>query len=313
MAKITRICSVECSGVLMLTRRVWSTGSASKRLLYSIVINSVITVVELVMGILAGSMLLISDAVHNLGDTLSLGVSYVARLVAGRRASLRYTFGYRRAEVLAAFFNSTLLLVLSAIVVAEAVSKLFHPTIIDAEVVGLIGLVALVGNLVSTLLLKEHASRSLNIRSAYLHLLSDTFSSIIVVLGALVVKHTRFYLFDPLASIIIVSYIVTEAVSVLRESAEILMEAAPIDLERVRREIESVPGVLNIHHCHAWRLGENDVLLECHVEVRDMPLSKAQEIINEIEARLRRIGVTHATIQLETDRCREKDLVCEQG
>ena len=304
---------MKCFGVPALARRVQGTGSASRHLLYSIVINSAITVVELVIGVLTGSMLLISDAVHNLGDTLSLGASYVAKLVAGRRASLRYTFGYRRAEVLAAFFNSTLLLILSAMVVVEAVSKLFHPAIIDARVIGFVGLVALIGNLVSTLLLREHASRSLNIRSAYLHLLGDTLSSVIVVLGALVIKYTGLYFFDPLASIIIISYIVVEAVSVLRESAEILMEAAPIDLEKVRREIESVPGVLNVHHCHAWRLGEKDVLLECHVEVKDMPLSKAQGIINEIEARLRRIGVTHATIQLETNRCREKDLVCEQG
>lgn len=281
----------------------------STRLTVSILVNAVITVVELIIGLLTASMLLISDSIHNLSDTLSLGISYVARLIARREASTHYTFGYRRAEVIAAFFNSTLLLVVSVLVIAESLSKLFHPSPIDSSLVVVTGCVALVANTISTLLLRRPAGESLNIRSAYLHLFSDALSSVVVVISATLIRYTGLYVIDPLASLAIMAYILSETMDVIRKSARVLMEAAPISLEDIRREIESVPGVINAHHCHAWQLGEKDILVECHVEVDNMPLKEAQKIIDSIENRLKRLGVTHTTIQLETGRCDNKSLI----
>jgi len=191
----------------------------------------------------------------------------------------------------AAYTNSVLLLAILAVVVVEATARLVNPKPIDVKAVATVGSLALAANLISTLILHGEVGRSLNIRSAYLHLLSDTMSSAVVIVGALLVRYTGLYIVDPLASIFIVVYVAREALRVAVRSAEILMEASPANLELIVREIRGVEGVRDVHHCHVWRLDEHSVLVGCHVEVEDMPLTKAQRIIDEIEARLEKLGI----------------------
>ena len=165
----------------------------------------------------------------------------------------------------------------------------------------------------SVLLLHGHAHESTNVRSAYLHLMSDTLSSVAVVIGGILIIKWNVTWVDPLMTVLIALYILGEGYEILKESAEVLMEASPeLDLEAIKAEIESIPGVKNAHHFHAWRIGEKEIHFECHVEVDDMPISEAQWIIDRVEEALKKYGITHVTVQLEADRCSSKNVICDE-
>ncbi|CAI1491913.1 Cadmium, cobalt and zinc/H(+)-K(+) antiporter [Thermococcus nautili] len=274
-----------------------------RNLAISIVLNLTITIAEVIGGLISGSLALLSDSLHNFSDSMSLLASYFALKIAERRPNEKYTFGYKRAEILVAFINSAVLIGVSLFLVVEAYRRFRNPQPIDTTVMLPVALIGLIANLLSVFLLHEHA-HGLNVRSAYLHLLSDTLSSVAVVIGGLLIRFYGVEWVDPLVTVLIALYILREAYEVLRESVDVLMEASPeLDLEAIKAELESIPGVKNAHHFHAWRVGEGGIHFECHLSVEDMPLSEAQRIIDEAEERLRKFGVTHVTVQLEVDRC----------
>ena len=280
------------------------------RVLFSFALNIVITLAEVVGGILSGSLALLSDSLHNLGDSMSLLASYFAIKIGERKANEKYTFGYRRAEILVALINSAVLVGVSLFLLVEAYRRFRSPEPIDGPLMLGVALVGLLANLFSVLLLHGHA-HGLNVRSAYLHLLSDTLSSVAVVAGGIAIIKWNILWVDPLVTVFISLYILREAYEILMESVEVLMEASPdLDLMAIKKEIENIPGVKNAHHFHAWRVGEDEVHFECHLDVEDMPLSEAQKIIDEAEKKLRKFGITHVTVQLEVDRCRGKNLLC---
>jgi len=286
-------------------------GKIGARMLASVVLNLGIALVEVIGGLLSGSLSLLSDSLHNLSDAMSLLASYFALRIGERRANEKYTFGYKRAEILVAFVNSAVLIGVSLFLVVEAYRRFQNPGPIDTTVMLPVAVVGLMANLLSVLLLHEHA-HGLNVRSAYLHLLSDTLSSVAVVIGGLLIRFYGVRWVDPLVTVLIALYILREAYEVLRESVDVLMEASPeLDLDAIREELESIPGVKNAHHFHAWRVGEEGTHFECHLAVEDMPLSEAQRIIDVAEERLRKFGITHVTVQLEVDRC-EPGLLCPE-
>ncbi|WP_456423515.1 cation diffusion facilitator family transporter [Thermococcus sp.] len=283
--------------------------SLKVKMLASIVLNLIITGAEVLGGILSGSLSLLSDSLHNLSDALSLLASYFAIKIGERRANEKYTFGYKRAEILVAFMNSTVLIGVSLFLLVEAYGRFKSPQSIDTAIMLPVASLGLIANLLSVFLLHEHA-HGLNVRSAYLHLLSDTLSSVAVVIGGLLIRLYGVSWVDPLVTVLISIYILREAYEVLRQSVDVLMEASPeLDLRAIKAELESIPGVKNAHHFHAWRIGEEEVHFECHLSVEDMSLSEAQRIIDEAEKRLRKFGITHVTVQLEVNRC-EPGLLC---
>ncbi|WP_099210055.1 cation diffusion facilitator family transporter [Thermococcus henrietii] len=280
-----------------------------RNLAISIALNLTITIAEVIGGLISGSLALLSDSLHNFSDSMSLLASYFALKIAERRPNEKYTFGYKRAEILVAFINSAVLIGVSLFLVVEAYRRFRNPRPIDTTVMLPVAVLGLIANLLSVFLLHEHA-HGLNVRSAYLHLLSDTLSSVAVVIGGLLIRFYGVEWVDPLVTVLIALYILREAYEVLRESVDVLMEASPeLDLEAIKAELESIPGVKNAHHFHAWWVGESGIHFECHLSVEDMPLSEAQRIIDEAEERLRRFGITHVTVQLEVDRC-EPGLLC---
>ncbi len=279
----------------------------------SILLNFVITIAEIIGGLLSGSLALLSDSLHNFSDGMSLLASYFAIKIGERKANERYTFGYKRAEILVAFMNSAVLVGVSLFLLVEAYRRFKHPEPIDGPLMLGVALIGLTANLVSVSLLHDHSHESMNVRSAYLHLMSDTLSSVAVVIGGIMIIRWNVTWVDPLVTVLIALYILREAYEILRESIEVLMEASPeLDLGAIKAEIESIPGVKNAHHFHAWRIGEKEVHFECHVEVNDMPLSEAQWIIDRVEEALKKYGITHVTVQLEVNRCEGKDVICER-
>lgn len=281
------------------------------RMLFSFVLNIVTTLAEVIGGILSGSLALLSDSLHNFSDSMSILVSYLAIKIGERERNEKYTFGYKRAEILVAFVNSAVLVGVALFLLVEAYKRFKNPEPINGPLMLGVALIGLFANLISVLLLHEHAHESMNVRSAYLHLLSDTLSSVAVVTGGIAIIKWNILWIDPLITVLISLYILRGGYEILRESVEVLMEASPnLNFEEIKREIESIPVVKNAHHFHAWRVGEKEVHFECHVEVNDMPLSEAQKLIDDIAERLKRFGITHVTVQLEAGRCKDKNTIC---
>ncbi|MCO6040669.1 cation diffusion facilitator family transporter [Thermococcus alcaliphilus] len=280
-------------------------------MLFSFVLNITITLAEVIGGILSGSLALLSDSLHNFSDSMSILASYLAIKIGERERNEKYTFGYKRAEILVAFVNSAVLVGVALFLLVEAYKRFKNPEPINGPLMLGVALIGLLANLISVLLLHEHAHESMNVRSAYLHLLSDTLSSVAVVVGGIAIIKWNILWIDPLITVLISLYILREGYEILRESVEVLMEASPnLNFEEIKREIESIPGVKNAHHFHAWRVGEKEIHFECHVEVNDMPLSEAQKLIDDIAERLKSFGITHVTIQLEAGRCGDKNTIC---
>ena len=289
-------------------------GALKKKLIISIFLNITITIVEIIGGLFSGSISLLSDSIHNLGDSMSLTASYGAIKIGEREKNKRYTFGYKRAGILVALGNSAVLFFVSIFLIYESFVRLFHPSTIHGLLMLVIAIVGLTGNVASVFLLHAHSKESINVKSAYLHLLSDTLSSIAVVFGALLIIFSDLTWVDPLISILIALYIIYESFSILKESVSILMESSPnLDFENIKREIEKIEGVRNAHHFHAWQIGEGEIAMECHVETENMPLRDAELIIDKIENIGKNYGITHVTVQLETERCENKEIVCKEN
>jgi cobalt-zinc-cadmium efflux system protein len=284
---------------------------SSQRLLWVTLINLLITVAEVIGGMVTGSMALLSDSAHNLSDTVSIVLSYTALRIARRTATPRRSYGYKRAEILAAFLNSLFLLLISAYLIYEAILRFYRPEHIDGEWMLFIAAGGLAGNLLCVLLLHQHAEESLNIRSGYLHLVADTLSSMGVVLGAVILIFLPAWTWiDPLVSLLISFYIIRESKTIFLRTLDILMQSsAELDFEEIKRSVEAIDGVENIHHVHTWLANERTIHFEAHVELEDMLLSQTEGIRKNIERLLEdRFGVSHITLQFECRTCSDRTI-----
>lgn len=286
---------------------------AQGKLLAVLLLNLLISLAELAGGMLANSLALVSDAVHNFGDTLSIFVAWIAGRISGREPNVRRTFGYRRAEILSALLNASVLVIICLFLVAEGWKRLMQPENVKGELMIWIALLGFAANFFSVLLLKNEKGKNLNVRAAYLHLLGDTLSSVAVILGGLLILVFRIYWIDPVLTIFVSLYILKETYEVLRKTVDILMQGTPpgLDLDQVRHIIESVEGIDNIHHVHAWNLSGSEIHFECHIDLKeDIRISESELFLNRIKEILReQFGISHVTIQLEYNCCDDKNLL----
>lgn len=278
-------------------------GTHEKRMAGAIAANIGIALAEVVGGLLSGSLALISDAVHNLADTLSLVISYIAIRLSRRQHTEKHTFGLRRSEILAAFINSSLLIAISGFLILEAIQRWLHPMEINFRLMGWIALAGLAGNIAGMLLLQGIRKESMNIRSAYLHLLGDTISSVAVIGGAVVMAFTGWHFVDPLLTILISLYIGYEAFQILRNAVSILLMSAPpgSDIQAISQRILQIEGITDIHHVHIWRLDDNTIHFEAHVRAdAEIPLKQADLLREKAEEILTtEFGIAHVTLQIE--------------
>ena len=285
----------------------------SGRLFISILLNGLITLVEIVGGIFSNSLALISDAIHNLSDTLALLLAWLANNFSGRRPDARRTFGYKRFEILSAFINASVLTAISIYLIYEAILRFLHPEPVRSGLMFIIALIGLVANLVSVLFLHRDSNKNLNIKAAYMHLLGDTLSSVAVVGGAVLIYYAKVLWVDTLLTLIISIVIIFQAYKILRESVDILMQSTPanLDLDEIRVYLEKQPMIRNIHHVHCWRLQDHDILFEAHIETsEDLLLSDTNKLLKEVEEILRqKFHITHTTLQVEFDVCGDKAMI----
>ncbi len=286
--------------------------SVGRRLFLTMGLNFLITITEVVGGILSGSLALISDALHNFSDGISVIISYIALRLKQRDFSYRHTFGLKRAEILAAIINSSVLIVISIYLFYESLLRFWYPQPIRGQMMTIVALVGLVANVLGTILLHRDSRHSMNIRSAYLHLLSDAISSVGVVLGGVAIILWNITWVDPILTILIGLYILRESFRIVAEAVHVLMEGAPTDLslEAVKEAVEALEDVQDIHHIHVWMVGENDVHLEAHVNVRDMLISESEALREKIEHLLQeKFNIAHITLQFECNRCTNEGLI----
>lgn len=288
-------------------------GDANKRMLLVSFLNVFITIAELIGGVLANSLALLSDAIHNLSDTLAILLAYIAGRVSRRRSNAKKTFGYKRIEILAAFINASVLIVISVFLIYEAGQRFFDPQPIKGLLMMVVATAGLLFNLLSVLLLRKYSGENLNIRSAYLHLLGDTLSSVAVVIGGMLIYFFNIYWVDPLVTVLISLYLIKETWDVFRQSANILMQAAPegLDIELIIPALEKIPGIRNIHHVHIWGMSEKDFHFECHADLEeDLTVSRTNTIKKQMEKKLlEEFHIGHLTVQFEYGVPDDKDII----
>lgn len=274
-----------------------------KKLGFSIILNIIITIAQVIGGFISGSLSLLSDALHNFSDVISLIISYIANRLAKKKYTLKQTFGYKRAEVVAALINASTLLVVSVMLAQEAISRFNKPIAIESSWVIALATLSILVNGTCVLLLKHDASENINIRSAYLHLFSDMITSIAVLLGGIVMYYFKIFWVDSILSILIVVYLVYLSWGLLMQTLRILMQFTPpdIDLKAIENEILNFQAIENIHHVHVWQLSDKEIHLEAHIDFsRDLKLSKATEITRQVVKILKdKFGITHAILQPE--------------
>lgn len=283
---------------------------SDKKIFWVTLLNATITIAEIIGGILSGSLALLSDAVHNLSDTVAIALSYIANKIAQRPKDAKRTYGYKRAEILSAFINSTVLLAISIVLIFEAYKRFNSPESINGTLMIAVAFIGLVSNLVSVYLLEKDSHENLNIKSSYLHLLGDTVSSVGVVAGGIAIKIWGMVWIDPLITILISLYILKETWQVVRKTVDILMQSsAPLNYEAIKNDIEAIDKVKNIHHVHSWMINEKTIYFEAHIDMDDMQLSEVELIYDKIEHLLiDHHGISHVTLQAEVDKCCDKSI-----
>lgn len=271
----------------------------------SFAVTAAVAVVETVGGILSDSISLVSDAVHMFTDVMAIGLSLFAITMAARSHSGAMTFGYHRAEVMVALANGVALSVISLWVLYEAFLRVMSPRIIDAPLLLLTASIGLAGNLVVMFLLKHHASKSINIHSAFIHVVYDTISSVAVIVTGFIALNTGITIVDPLVAFMIAGLVARSAYSIVRNSTHILLEGAPskLDIQEILITLKQLDGVVDVHDLHVWTISTGMDALSGHVVVRDQMLSESSKVLSEINTVLaERYNITHTTIQLEHER-----------
>jgi len=270
--------------------------------------------VEALAGWRAGSLALLSDAGHNLGDGLALVLAALAVWVSRKPASDRWTFGHHRFTILTALINATTLILMALAIIWEAARRLRHPEPVASGYMIAVAAVALVINTVITLMFRRSAEGDLNLRSVYLHMLWDSLASAGVIIAGLVVRFTGYELADPIVSFIIALLILQSSWSIFTEALDILLEGTParVDLAKLEATLRSVPGVCDVHDLHVWSITSGILAATCHVTVAEETSVRHGQALADAVADVlaREYGIAHTTVQVEVDGCSRGDRLC---
>ena len=285
---------------------------SGKNLILPIILNVGITVAQIIGGIISGSIALLSDAAHNFSDVLALIFSYIAARLAGRDRTLKETFGYKRAGIFAAFINASALMIVATILIREAIGRLMDPKPIEGIVVIYLAALGILFNGVSAIMVKKGAESDINIRSAYLHLFTDMLTSIGVLVGGFAIRYLGWYWVDAVLTILISVYLIFSSWEIFYTSIRIFMQFTPsqINIEEIALEVSKIEGVKNIHHVHVWKLDDQEMMFEAHLDLeQDFNISQFEQILEKVSVSLQSYDIHHFNIQPEWVRDDEKALI----
>ncbi|WP_417238457.1 cation diffusion facilitator family transporter [Bizionia sp.] len=286
-----------------------------RNLLISIFLNILITIAQIIGGLVSGSLSLLSDALHNFSDVISLIISYVASKLSKQKASASRTFGFKRAEILAAFINASTLVIVAVILIIEAVKCFFDPQEIESSLVIWLSIVAILGNGFSVLLLKKDSKSNLNMRSAYLHLITDMLASVAVLIGGLLMKYYQLFWVDSVLTFLIAVYLIWVGWDLLKTSTKMIMLFTPdhINIQEVVKTVNQIPKVKKLHHVHIWNLSDDELHLEAHLDLyEDISITEFDSLLITIEQVLHNeFNINHVTIQPEYDKADPKEIIVQ--
>jgi cobalt-zinc-cadmium efflux system protein len=291
-----------------------------KKLFLTIILNFIITAAQIVGGILSNSLALISDAIHNLSDGVAVLLAWIANKLMAHPGTENRTFGWRRSETLAAFINAIALIAISIYLMVESVKRFSDIKDVDGNLMFWMGVVGLVANTFSVLLLRSDSTKNINVRAAYLHLLGDALTSVAVIVGALLIKLWNIYWIDPLVTLIISFYILFHTITILKESTMVLMQFTPagININEISSRLKEVPAIENLHHVHVWALSEKQIHFEAHITLlNDEKVSETENVRHNVADILKSdFSIEHVTIQFEYGEVFNHDLIldsCDDG
>lgn len=285
------------------------------KLLLAIVLNIGITFAQVIGGFMSGSLALLSDALHNFSDVISLLVSYFASKLSRKQASTNKTFGYKRAEILAAFINASTLIIIAILLIIESVKRFNNPEEINSNLVIWLSALAIAFNGFSVLLLKSSAEKNINMKSAYLHLLTDMLASVAVLIGGLLMKFYEIYWVDSILTLAIALYLIWVGYDLLKTSTKMLMLFTPdhIKVEDIVNRVNSLERVKKLHHIHVWSLNDDELHLEAHVDLNEnISVEEFDGVLKSIEKLLsEEFDINHITLQPEYNKQDPKDIIVQ--
>ena len=281
-------------------------GVSTRPLKITLVLVLVIMVAEIIGGFLSNSLALLSDAGHMLTDALALGLSWFAMNLARRPATPTRTYGYHRAEIMAALINGTVLVVVSVFIFYEAYRRFSQVPEVKGPMMLVIAVIGLIANLIGMFLLRTGSQKSINIKAAFWHIISDTLSSVGVIIASVIIYLTGWYIADPIVAVIIGIFILWGAVRIVKESVDILLESVPphVEMEKVTAAVKAVPGVADLHDVHIWTITSGIHALSAHLSIADQTVSQSCDILTRVNKVLAEdFNITHTTLQIECKDC----------
>ncbi len=280
---------------------------SNKKLLWVTILNFSITIVQVIGGLISNSLSLLSDALHNLGDSSAIFIAFLAGKRSQKKADIQHTFGYKRVEILAALFNAVVLIAICIFLLFEVYERWINPQPIKGLLMFIIAIFGLLANLISVIILNKSKDHNLNIKSAYLHLMGDTLSSVAVILGGLAIWQFNIVWIDPLVTALISIYIIYHTWGVVKQTVDILMQSTPasVNINMVKTAVEKIEKVGNIHHIHVWSLDDSHTHLEAHINITDnIKMQEMMQIKGKIENLLRNeFNISHITLQMGYECC----------
>ncbi|RIO48276.1 cation transporter [Staphylococcus hominis] len=276
-----------------------------KVLTISFIIIGLFMIVEILGGFIANSLALLSDGLHMFSDTVSLGVALIAFIYAEKNATSTKTFGYKRFEVLVALFNGITLLIISGVIIIEAIRRFFDPIKVQSTEMFIISVIGLIVNIIVAIIMFKSGdtSHNLNMRGAFIHVLGDLLGSLGAIIASILIYVFNFTIADPIASILVSIIILKSAIGISRSSLNILMEGTPSDvnLDKIISTIINHNEIYNVHDYHVWTISNDMNALSCHAVVSEtMSVQDCEELLKKIEHELLHLNIQHMTIQLET-------------
>jgi cobalt-zinc-cadmium efflux system protein len=290
-------------------------GLSDARLLIAVAVNGLLTVVQVVGGLLSGSLSLVADALHNLSDAGALMIAWVARRIGRRPADQFQTFGYRRVELVGALINATTLNLVGLYLIYEAVMRVSEPPPVTGWTVVIVASVALAVDVVTALLTYTMSKGSLNVRAAFVHNITDALGSVAVIVAGIFILRYQLYLADVVATFLIAGYALYHGVVITRQASRILTLGVPQDIHvpALADALRAVDGIVDVHHLHVWDLDESQKSFEAHIVVERRDAVQAERVKQLARQVLERHGITHSTLECEyggvTDGCREGEVV----
>ncbi|MBI9068267.1 MAG: cation transporter [Salinivirgaceae bacterium] len=278
-----------------------------KKLLWVAALNFSITIIQIVGGLISNSLSLLSDALHNLGDSSAIFIAFFAGKRSQKIPDEQHTFGYKRVEILAALLNAVVLISICIFLFFEAYERLTDPQPIKGKIMFIVAIFGLLANLISVLVLNKDKDHNLNVKAAYLHLLGDTLSSVAVIFGGIAIWIYNIFWIDPLITILVGIYIIYHTWGVIKQTVDILMQTTPsnINIKELKQKVEVIDEIENIHHVHIWKLDDKQIHLEAHINLKNnIYMLEMMHIKEKVEHLLKtHFQISHITLQVGYNCC----------